>query len=184
MIMEKVLLKKGVLLCVLLGMSFAAMGQVYVGGSISGGYGVPPMTETRAWTINIAPEAGYILKDTWAFGARLAYVKTDTEVSQPLTVNPYVAYSTLALGSFTLWAEAGYQLTPRQQGNTDSTHVLYVAPVLTYNLNEHILLKTALDFARLAVIANSEGGVAFVGSLGGDNALNLGEMSIGFLYKF
>lgn len=187
---------KSFILSALLMFSIAASAQVYIGGSVGGSYGKDPSASTKSWSASINPEAGYLLNDNWAFGARISYGKSESKVESPylnktdtkvslLTVNPYAAYSAIRFGGFAVWAEAGLQLVPKQNGIAYTKYAAYVSPVLTYDLSRHFLLKTNLNFAGLTLSGNSNGGFAFSGSFGGDDALSFGDdLSIGFVYRF
>ena len=79
----------------------------------------------------------------------------------------------------------GVTFAPRQTGINYAAFGAYITPLLTYNINEHIFLKTNLDFAGLSVSGTTNGSFSFGASAGGDNALNLDDgFSIGFVYKF
>ncbi len=175
--------------------SIAASAQVYIGGSVGGAYTDSPNTNSRSWAVSINPEAGYSFGN-WAVGGRVTYGKSESKIESPylketktelslLTINPYAAYSFLRLGNIAVCAELGLQFSPEQNGAEYSTFGAYITPLLTYSINEHLILKTSLDFAGLAVSGSSDGNIAFAGVLGGDDAIRFGEdLSIGFVYRF
>lgn len=179
----------------LLASSFAASAQVYIGGAVGGAYANSPNTSTKSRAVSIKPEAGYILNGNWAFGGRITYGKSESKIEspylhqtdidiKPFTINPYAAYSPLRFGDFAVWAEFGLQIAPKQDGVDYSTIAVYATPVLTYDLGEHFILKTNLNFAGLSVTKTTDGGFAISGAFGGDNALSLNDLSIGFVYRF
>ncbi|MBP5795774.1 MAG: outer membrane beta-barrel protein [Bacteroidales bacterium] len=189
---------KRLLVFILLFSATIASAQVYIGGSVSGSYGNSQKTGVETWSFNVKPEIGYIMNDTWAFGGRVAYGKSVTKTEVPgleetdtdtdinlLTINPYAAYSTLTLGDFAVWLEMGVQFIPKQKTIDYATMAWYLEPVLTYDLNRNILLKTNLNFARLAWIGTTEGSFVLAGNFGADNIIAFDEdFSIGFVYRY
>ena len=177
-------------------LSYAASAQWFVGGSIGGSYSNSKSTNTKAWAVSISPEAGYILNENWAVGGLISYGKTVTKVySQYLdktdvditlfSINPYAIYAPIKFKNFAVCAEMGVTFAPSQTGMNFAAFGAYITPLLTYNINEHIFLKTNLDFAGLSVSGTTNGSFSFGASAGGDNALNLDDgFSIGFVYKF
>ena len=177
-------------------LSYAASAQWFVGGSIGGSYSNSKSTNTKAWAVSISPEAGYILNENWAVGGLISYGKAVTKVySQYLdktdvditlfSINPYAIYAPIKFKNFAVCAEMGVTFAPRQTGINYAAFGAYITPLLTYNINEHIFLKTNLDFAGLSVSGTTNGSFSFGASAGGDNALNLDDgFSIGFVYKF
>ena len=177
-------------------LSYAASAQWFVGGSIGGSYSNSKSTNTKAWAVSISPEAGYILNENWAVGGLISYGKAVTKVySQYLdktdvditlfSINPYAIYAPIKFKNFAVCAEMGVTFAPRQTGINYAAFGAYITPLLTYNINEHIVLKTNLDFAGLSVSGTTNGSFSFGASAGGDNALNLDDgFSIGFVYKF
>ena len=177
-------------------LSYAASAQWFVGGSIGGSYSNSKSTNTKAWAVSISPEAGYILNENWAVGGLISYGKAVTKVySQYLdktdvditlfSINPYAIYAPIKFKNFAVCAEMGVTFVPRQTGINYAAFGAYITPLLTYNINEHIFLKTNLDFAGLSVSGTTNGSFSFGASAGGDNALNLDDgFSIGFVYKF
>ena len=180
----------------LMTISFAASAQIYVGGSIGGSYGKAESTNAKSWAIDISPEVGYVFNENWAAGARISYGKSVQEINSQyldkkttdvslFTINPYAVYAPIKFHNFAVCAEMGASLTPKLSGADYSIYSVYVTPLLTYSVNDHIILKTGLDFAKLSVAGDTNGTFKFGVSAGGENALNLAEdFSIGFVYKF
>ena len=180
----------------LMTISFAASAQVYVGGSIGGSYAKVESTNAKSWAIDISPEVGYIFNENWAAGARITYGKSVKEVNSPyldnkttnvslFTINPYAVYAPIKFHNFAVCAEMGASYSPKLSGANYSFYSLYVTPLLTYSVNDHIILKTGLDFAKLSVSGDTNGTFKFGVSAGGDNAINItDDFSIGFVYKF
>ena len=180
----------------LMTISFAASAQIYVGGSIGGSYGKAESTNAKSWTIDISPEVGYAFNENWAAGARISYGKSVSEMKTDyldktttnvslFTINPYAVYAPIKFHNFAVCAEMGASFTPKLSGANYSLYSIYVTPLLTYSVNDHIILKTGLDFAKLSVSGDTNGTFKFGVSAGGENALNIADdFSIGFVYKF
>ena len=180
----------------LMTISFAASAQVYVGGSIGGSYAKVESTNAKSWAIDISPEVGYIFNENWAAGVYISYGKSVQEINSEyldnkttnvslFTINPYAVYAPIKFHNFAVCAEMGASYTPQLSGANYSFYSLYVTPLLTYSVNDHIILKTGLDFAKLSVSGDTNGTFKFGVSAGGDNAINItDDFSIGFVYKF
>ena len=180
----------------LMTISFAASAQIYVGGSIDGIYGKAESTNTKSWAIDISPEVGYAFNENWAAGARIGYGKSVSEMKTEyldkkttdvslFTINPYAVYAPIKFHNFAVCAEMGASFTPKLSGANYSLYSIYVTPLLTYSVNDHIILKTGLDFAKLSVSGDTNGTFKFGVSAGGDDAFNItDDFSIGFVYRF
>ena len=180
----------------LMTISFAASAQIYVGGSIGGSYGKAESTNAKSWSIDISPEVGYAFNENWAAGARISYGKSVQEINSQyldkkitdvslFTINPYAVYAPIKFHNFAVCAEMGASLTPKLSGAEYSIYSVYVTPLLTYSVNDHIILKTGLDFAKLSVSGDTNGTFKFGVSAGGDDAFNItDDFSIGFVYRF
>lgn len=180
----------------LMTISFAASAQIYVGGSIGGSYAKVESTNAKSWAIDISPEVGYIFNENWAAGVYISYGKSVQEINSEyldnkttnvslFTINPYAVYAPIKFHNFAVCAEMGASYTPKLSGANYSFYSLYVTPLLTYSVNDHIILKTGLDFAKLSVSGDTNGTFKFGVSAGGDNAINItDDFSIGFVYKF
>ena len=180
----------------LMTLSFAASAQIYVGGSIGGSYGKAESTNAKSWAIDISPEVGYAFNENWAAGARISYGKSVQEINSQyldkkttdvslFTINPYAVYAPIKFHNFAVCAEIGASLTPKLSGAEYSIYSVYVTPLLTYSVNDHIILKTGLDFAKLSVAGDTNGTFKFGVSAGGDDAFNItDDFSIGFVYRF
>ena len=177
-------------------LSYAASAQIYVGGLIGGSYAKVESTNAKSWTIDISPEVGYIFNKNWAAGARITYGKSVKEVNSPyldnkttnvslFSINPYAVYAPIKFHNFAVCAEMGASYTPKLSGVNYSLYSLYITPLLTYSVNDHIILKTGLDFAKLSVSGDTNGTFTFGVSAGGDDVLSVSDdFSIGFVYRF
>lgn len=192
----KSFIKRILLISFLFTLSYAASAQIYVGGSIGGSYAKAESTNAKSWTIDISPEVGYIFNENWAAGVYISYGKSVQEINSEyldnkttnvslFTINPYAVYAPIKFHNFAVCAEMGASYTPKLSGANYSFYSLYVTPLLTYSVNDHIILKTGLDFAKLSVSGDTNGTFKFGVSAGGDNAINItDDFSIGFVYKF
>lgn len=192
----KSFIKRILVISFLFTLSYAASAQIYVGGSIGGSYAKVESTNAKSWTIDISPEVGYIFNENWAAGVYISYGKSVQEINSEyldnkttnvslFTINPYAVYAPIKFHNFAVCAEMGASYTPKLSGANYSFYSLYVTPLLTYSVNDHIILKTGLDFAKLSVSGDTNGTFKFGVSAGGDNAINItDDFSIGFVYKF
>ena len=177
----------------LMSLCYIASAQVYVGGSIAGSVVNSSYSNVKqnSWSFNVQPAVGYLLNDNWAIGGRISYTlsKSKTEYvelgslstsdSNAIVINPYAAYSPLRRGNFALWAEFGLKFAPKMHSSDYASYGAYIVPALTYDLNDHFVLKSNLGFAALSVSGTSNGKFSFSGSAGEKN-----NLSIGVLYKF
>ena len=180
----------------LMTISFAASAQIYVGGSIGGSYAKAESTNAKSWAIDISPEVGYIFNENWAAGVYISYGKSVQEIKSEyldnkttnvslFTINPYAVYAPIKFHNFAVCAEMGASYTPKLSGANYSLYSLYVTPLLTYSVNDHIILKTGLDFAKLSVSGDTNGTFKFGVSAGADDVLSLSDnFSIGLVYRF
>ena len=168
---------KTLIVASLMSLCFIASAQVYVGGSISGAVKNSSNADVKqnSWSFNVQPAVGYLLNDNWAIGGRISYnlskSKTErvgydyqsTSNSNVVVINPYAAYSPLRSGNFALWAEFGLRFAPKMHSSDYATYGAYIVPALTYDLNDHFVLKSNLGFASLSVSGTSEGGLRYIG---------------------
>ena len=188
-----------------------ASAQSYIGGSfnVGGSHKSVASKTLQGNAVQVAPDLGWFIGDRWAVGIRprmgfsWSSLKDDSQRSRnfSLGINPYARYRLLAHHRFGLWAEADPELAFSQSRSEDregtwilrsTTYSLDVVPVLTYQLNSHISLESRLNLFSF--------GVEGYHSVGGNNDQHsfswglrattqdildsLGEISIGFLYKF
>ena len=166
---------------------------------------------TATTSLGVAPDLGWFIGDRWAVGIRPSVgfnssINSDNVQSKSfsLGINPYARYQLLAHNRFGLWAEADPAITFTQNkgqtregvwtSNTRSTaYGVDVLPVLTYQLNRRISLETRLHLFSLylnGLYNESSDGYhqhSFSGGLRAstkDVMDTLGNISIGFLYKF
>lgn len=189
-----------------------ASAQDYIGGSFSFQAGIVGHNgTTSSTTFNVAPDLGWFIGEKWAVGIRpwIGFGKSTTSSDAENTtfsvgLKPYARYQLLTYNRFGLWAEADPQisftsnksLTGRGEviSNTRSTTWGVVAlPVLTYQLNSHIDLETRLNLFSFSMLSNHtfhndhDFQNSFTCGLSAstkDVMDTLGDISIGFIYKF
>lgn len=61
----------------------------------------------------------------------------------------------------------------------------YLAPVLTYNLSSHFLLRSSINILGASVMWSGDGDFSFVAGVDADDIITVGNgLSVGFVYKF
>ena len=188
-----------------------ASAQSYIGGSFnySGSSKSFASKTLQGTSLQVAPDVGRFIGDRWAVGIRpwIGFSRSSVkDASQSrnfsLGINPYARYRLLAHHRFGLWAEADPELAFSQSRSEDqgrdasiissTTYSLDVVPVLTYQLNSHISLESRLNLFSFGLSgSHTDNGndVQHVLSWGlkattKDIVYILGDISIGFLYKF
>lgn len=183
----------------LFSLSFIANAQAYIGGSIS--YtksskdvsfdGYPNFTRNQT-AVFLNPEIGFHVNEKWVIGGRISYRhdsyetfaknqrssrKVEGERSSDFTFIPYSAYKALQFGDFAVWGELSAHISKQFK--------LVMQPVLTYNINEHFLLRTEMNFAGLYWARDSKTNEStFSFTAGGEDALSFGDLTIGIVYRF
>ncbi|MCR5244628.1 MAG: porin family protein [Bacteroidales bacterium] len=195
----KLLYKVLVLAVSAFALSQTASAQVYIGGSLS----IASVHQDKMdWEetassnmFSFAPEVGYLYKDNWAFGGRLSFAYASAESFSGYSVEssektsafalvPYTAYRALSFGDFSVWAEGALSIIPAQD-NVDGSLGISIAPVLSYELGEHFILRTGLNFAGLSLSRNFDKDVTTFGLVaGGEDILKVGDITIGAVYRF
>lgn len=162
-------------------------------------------------SISVAPDLGWLIGDRWAVGIRPSVgfggSVGDSDVqskSFSLGINPYARYQLLAHNRFGLWAEADPSITftqnrsqtrdgVRTSTSRSTAYGVEVLPVLTYQLNRHISLESRLNLFSLYLrgVDNEHSTGYHQHSFSGglvattkDITDILGDITIGFLYKF
>ena len=180
-------------------LSQTASAQVYIGGSLAIASvrqdKVQNVKTTCSKLLSFAPEVGYLYKDNWAFGGRfsIAYATEDnysgysvesSEKTSAFSLVPYAAYKALTFGNFSVWTEGSLRIVPSQK-YTDGVIGISIAPVLSYELGEHFILRTGLNFAGLSLARNFDRGITtFRLFAGGEGILKVGDITIGAVYRF
>lgn len=164
----------------LIGTAFTVSGQVYLGGALAGTYSISADDSAKNWGYLISPEAGVLLNDNLALGGRLSFGETNT-VKQPLSLNAYCSFSPVSYNRFALWAEGGITVVP--SGPTGAAANIYISPVLTYLVGNHVLIKTELDFASFSYSFDERGNKSASFGVDTNSILkSVGGVKIGFIY--
>ncbi len=185
--MKKVLLTAAIAVATV----FAANAQWYVGGAI----GIQSNSEKVGdpkFGINIAPEVGYYLSDKFDVGLDLTFGFSKSQADTKTTdfvFAPYARYSFLQFGKLEVIAkgQAYIDYTHSKTGSADGTGStafgLRVFPQVAYGLMDNIVLFTNLNFASFYV-EGGDPGASFGIGVDANNLATLGDIQIGFVYKF
>lgn len=167
--------------------------------------------------LEIGPKFGYFFNDKWSIGLMLVYnynQQTTHVPSKVKTMNhlwggsPYVRWAFARVKNFSFVAEGmvnfrgGFTKTDPSANDTKTYSFLTgfnIAPVITYNLGEHFVFETRLNFLSLGYTFRAANTIRTVGnietsnlnlrhdfnfSVDSDNILNVGAITIGAIYKF
>lgn len=165
-----------------------------------------------ASSLTIAPRLGYFLNDKSSIGGILSYTgawnrnkpASTWSKTHTLALTPFYRYEFLSFKKFGVSGEARIPLsyatrkdssTPDGQKNWTFGWGLTVTPVLTYDLSKRISFETALNFfsfsyrGNRSVVKTSGGDKASstgnsFGIGANDNLFQIGNIEVGFIYKF
>jgi hypothetical protein len=164
----------------------------------------------KTFGFQIAPNIGYSLDNNLSLGAKLDinYFKNtdnlDWNSTTTFGITPYMRYAFFTVGKFQVNLEAGFGLAfgsnkykdmPSSEKNSISVFNVYAVPVLTYGLTKNITLETTLHFCNLGYESrtnttkdgddkSTDSTNRFrLGANTGD-AFNIGNITVGFTYKF
>ena len=203
-------------------LSFTMSAQIFVGGTmaLNSNSSADKLANTTASNsaFTLMPNAGLILSDDLLVGARVSLRTTNNPGANTTMFGfgliPYARYRLLEVGPFSLLAEGGINFSTQttkqvtvnvgNQKNSITNFGLYVEPVITYPLDEHITLEAGLNIARLAFNSTSTKGVWHTDNPAGDTTNTdqtnssfsfgassddiigggVGALTIGFTYKF
>ena len=199
--MRKKLLFLGILV-----FACSANAQFFVGGSIGVGFYNDKNDEGKSYSqsfnVGFAPEVGYSItkkidvglnldftyqqEKEWLFPGSNQTSKTDV---YSWRVAPFVQYHFAKWGKFDFIgrgvAHFGSMI---YDGNMPFTYGFSVYPTVHFNLNNHFILLTDLNFLSLNIhgsFAKDEGrDFGFYFGANSGNVLNLSQVRIGFIYKF
>ncbi|MDR2448940.1 MAG: hypothetical protein LBD52_03160 [Prevotellaceae bacterium] len=172
--------------------------QVYLGGSL--GFGTetekPEVGDkTKTTSFSFAPEIGFGLNSNFELGIALALTNLKTDFggnetkSNAWRVAPYARLSVIEFGNFSVWGQANLFVGGGEQNSQKATSFgLNIQPVLKYNLSDHFSLLANLNFLNLGFSQTKIKDVSTTTSfdLGVDsyNVVTLGDIAVGFIYKF
>lgn len=186
-----------------------ASAQDYIGGSFNFNSSSSSVSNTSATGFNVSPDLGWFVGERWAVGIRprIGFGSSTNGDRQSRSfsvgITPYARYQLLAHNRFGLWGEADPNLSFTRYENHSNgswtpsdralTYGIDILPVLTYQLNRHISLESHLNVFSLAMRGSET-------TLPDDSRVNtfscglransqdifgaLGDITIGFLYKF
>lgn len=124
--------------------------QVSIGGEIGFGTAHTHQTGSSDNSFFIKPEVEYELNDKFSLGLTLAYEyegKTDEEHTNVWSIQPFLRYTFLEIGSFTAFVDGILNFstahTHQYKKNTNSAGVL-IRPGIGYRLTKHISLDAHL----------------------------------------
>ncbi len=188
-----------VLLVVFAGVS--ANAQLFIGGGI--GINVNSTDNTSEFGFNLFPEVGYSLNDRFdigidvGFGINSQKQEVLTLITKTTTTNwsiaPYARYAVFQYKKFSILGKGSLMVfgngTKTKTG--DATPVrdsstgfgIEILPMLTYDLTQKFTLYTELNFLTLG-LSTSRGVTSFRLGADADNLVNVGDIRIGFFYKF
>ncbi|MDR0694537.1 MAG: porin family protein [Prevotellaceae bacterium] len=175
-----------------------ANAQVYVGGSL--GFGTetekPEVGDkTTTTSFSFAPEVGYSLNSNFELGISLAIVNLKTDFgsseskSNAWSIAPYARLSVIEFGNFSVWGQANLFVGGGKQNSQKATSFgLNIQPVLKYNLSDHFSLLANLNFLNFGFSQTKIKDVSTTTSFGlgvdSYDVVTLGDISVGFVYKF
>jgi len=206
-------------------LAFAVMtasAQLYVGGAL--GFksdGAWKDKDGNKWgdsysKFGILPEVGYSLNDKFDVGITLGFTsetttgwfdndKTGSEKYNVISVSPYVRYSFVEFGKFSLLGKAalnvgigsgkdlddkGKEIDGSSYGSTELGFA--ITPVVLYSLSDRVCLYTNLNFAGLNFTSTTlkDDGEKYASfskfGIGANtnSAFNLGNIEVGFVISF
>lgn len=179
----------------------SANAQFYLGGSLKFGTKTAKPeggTKTTGSQFSIMPEAGYHLNQDLDLGLVLGFsnVKDQNDVkTSNWGVSPYARYSFVEFGRLSVWGQAAFFAggSDVDKLKTKSTVFgLTVSPVLKYSLSNRFDLMTNLNFFNIGFSQTStkvdgkkvSTDTSFGLGINSYDIATLGNISIGFIYKF
>ena len=151
--------------------------------------------ERSSSSIGIYADLGYRLNESWDIGvdyggtigvSKYYYVNTSTKTNTANWLfSPYVRYSLTQFGDFELLGRGALIL---EGSKTHNQVAIRLVPVIAYNLSDRIALQTNLNFFSfgLSYYKEKHGDSNTNFNIGGNsnNVAKLGDITIGFIYKF
>ena len=200
----------------------AASSQLYVGGALGFALdGAPKDKDGNKWgtsssIFGIVPEVGFGLSEKFDVGISIGFIsaketgwnnneKTGSTVSSLFAASPYVRYSFVEFGKFSLLGKAAFNIGFGTEKDLDKdgkeidgsktglTNIgVAITPVVLFDLSDRICLYTNLNFAGLEFNSTSykvdgekTGSQSEFGvGINTDNAFTTGAIQVGFVFKF
>ncbi len=186
-----------------------ASAQDYIGGSFSFNSSSSSGSNSSATGFNVSPDLGWFVGERWAVGIRprIGFGSSTNSDRQSRSfsvgITPYARYLLLAHNRFGLWGEADSNLSFSRYDDLSNgswtpsdrvfTYGIDILPVLTYQLNRHISLESRLNVFSFGLRKSDEirsedlhlsSFSCGLKATSQDIFGALGDISIGFLYKF
>lgn len=151
-------MKKSLLAVAFAMVAMVSSAQIYVGGSLGlnstankHSYDGTTTSHSGRNTLTFAPEVGWIMDDTWSFGATLNYtsitnknkISETSNSSSSWSLNPYARYTFYTSGNLSCFADGVLGIG----GPSDNTTKISVAvrPGIALNLTENISLVSTVN---------------------------------------
>jgi hypothetical protein len=143
--------------------------------------------------IGVYADIGKKLSDLWDFGVFYGgtvefyknHINDTKSESAHWLLSPYLRYSCFQMGKFELLTKGSLTFEGTKSYNEIG---LRLAPVIAYNLSEHIALQANLNMFSGGLVyhkvKNGNATTSFNLAGNSNNVANLGNFKIGFIYKF
>ena len=130
----------------LLASTMIASAQVYVGG----GVGFWNNDDAEETSYSFTPEIGYCFSDKLAAGVALgfAYEEAGDASLDVLSFNPYVRYTFLRAGNFSVFADGAFDLAKIEpdEGDSETAWGIGIKPGISYSINEKFSILAHVGF--------------------------------------
>jgi len=190
-------MKKLLVIISLVFVGMAVNAQLYMGGSFDLRFSETKTDngdkQTTSSTIGLFPEIGYYLNDRFDIGLDIGisssvfndHISDNKTTTTSWLFSPFVRYSVIQAGNFEVIGK-GSAIVDGSKSYT--SFGVQVVPVLAYNLNDHIALQANLNFLSVGTSYNKvkDGNATTRFNLGfnANNLANIGNLTVGFIYKF
>ncbi len=194
-------MKKLVVIVSLIFAGMTANAQLYLGGSSDFSTNSTKLDngdkKTSSVSFGFYPEIGYYLTDRFDigldFGFRVTGNKNHTYDTKATYTTwrfaPYVRYSLIQFGNFELIGKGAVSISGTDDdGSKRTLFGINVSPIVGYNINDHFMLFTNLNFISFGFnstfIKDGDKTYNFGFGLDANSLATLGDISIGCTYKF
>ena len=139
-------MKKLFLTIALMATTMIASAQIYVGGSL----GFWDNDDNDKTSYSIAPEIGYTFSEKLAAGIALGYSYTEVEdySMDGFSISPYVRYTFLRSGAFSVFADGAFELAKVEpdEGDSETAWGIGIKPGIAYGFNEKFSIVAHVGF--------------------------------------
>jgi hypothetical protein len=215
-------MKKIIIMIAIVSIALSANAQVFIGGNLGVEFGKNKLkhtgllANTTEGIFAIAPKVGYFFNDKFAiglefmvgYGFQVSALENDSKVKQNAFlwgVNPFVRYSVFTHHKFALVLEGSIGLgainssikygseKPHKNPSVLTVNAFNIAPYLTFNLTDHLILETGLHFLdfgyRIDIEKDKDADITETSHKFGlnfdtSNVLTLARVKMGVLFKF